>query len=247
MHEISDFAADSSNRSTSKVSIAMPVSVEKADRPKMLIPSEASVFVIAERLPRLSTNTHKSSMHGWALRGKQRGCHESSTVVVLLTNLWTSSLASISRSCTLVGVRIGWGRCSSGAGLLSKDLWVLSSVKGALAVEVEPSEVDWGCGPSGGLPGSSQDDLRLVVGMTLADSVETVQGTWARSLAPRSLTSSSTCDLLNVFSSTASIEVGPTSGATRGQKLTQDRPVSLGRHNSSFRNQPTTRQTCRLI
>ena len=64
MHEISDFAADSSNRSTSKVSIAMPVSVEKADRPKMLIPWEASVFVMAERLPRRSTNTHESSTPG---------------------------------------------------------------------------------------------------------------------------------------------------------------------------------------
>ena len=59
MDAISDIAADSSNRSTSKVSIAMPVSVEKADRPKMLIPWEASVFVMAERLPRLSTNAQE--------------------------------------------------------------------------------------------------------------------------------------------------------------------------------------------
>ena len=64
MHAISDIAADSSNRSTSKVSIAMPVSVEKADRPKMLILSEASVLVIAERLPRLSTNAQESATPG---------------------------------------------------------------------------------------------------------------------------------------------------------------------------------------
>ena len=64
MDAISDIAADSSNRSTSKVSIAMPVSVEKADSPAMLIPWEASVFVMAERLPRRSTNTHESTTPG---------------------------------------------------------------------------------------------------------------------------------------------------------------------------------------
>jgi hypothetical protein len=61
-----------------------------------------------------------------------------------LTNLWTSSLAYISRSCTLVGVRIGRGRFASGAwATMSKDLWgVVSRVKAS---------------------GSSQDDLRRVM------------------------------------------------------------------------------------
>ena len=210
MDAISDIAADSSNRSTSKVSIAMPVSVEKADRPKMLILSEASVLAIAERLPSMSTKTHKSSMTGRALRGEERGCHESSTVVLLWTSLWMSSWAYISRSCTLVGVRNGGGRCASGAGALSMDLWeVVSRVKGALAAEVEPSDVDRGRVPSRGLGGSSQDDLRRVaemMGTMLADAVESPQGAWPRSLA-RSLPSS--CDLLNV--SSPSIEVGDAS------------------------------------
>ena len=205
MHAISDLPADSSNRSTSKVSIAMPVSVEKADRPMMLILSEASMLAIAERLPNLSMKTHKSSMTGRPLRGEERGCHEISIVVLFWTSLWMSSWAYISRSCTLVGVRNGGGRCASGAGALSMDLWeVVSRLKGALA-----AEVDWGRVPSRGLGGSSQDDLRRVVdvmGTMLADALESPQGAWPRSLA-RSLPSSR--DLLNV--SSPSIEVGDAS------------------------------------